>query len=150
MSKKKERPNKRVKNSIPRNEKIVLYYDMTRKQFEAVPDREKWDEHIICDCIVIMPTKKMHGSGYRMMDFVAIKDGKPLMRLSGCSDVIHIDGIGGSGYKKVYSDLVERRSWSIDCLNKSGLLRMFVSDCDLVCGGSLSSFEIWAVKSKEN
>jgi hypothetical protein len=119
---------------------------MTRKQFEAVPKREKWSEHITCDCIVIMPTKKMHDSGYRMIDFVAIKDGKPLMRLSGCSDVLHIDGIGGSGYTREYSKFVERKAWSIDCLRKSGLLRMWVSDYNLVCGGSLSSFELWAVK----
>jgi len=128
---------------------------MTRKQFEAVPHREKWDKHITCDCIVIMPTKKMHGSGYRMIDFVAITDGKPLMRLSGCSDVIHIDGIGGGGYRYLtdkpfnYSDLVQRKSWNMDCLRKSGLLRMWVNDHMLICGGSLSSFEVWAVKMTE-
>jgi len=129
---------------------------MTRKQFEAVPYREKWNEHIICDAIVIMPMKRMHGSGYRVMDFVAIKDGKPLMRLSGCSDVIHIDGIGGGGYRldklnnlQRYSDLVKRKAWGIDCLKKSGLLRMFVLGCNLICGGSLSSFELWAVAMTE-
>lgn len=128
---------------------------MTRKQFEAVPHREKWNEHVTCDCIVIMPTRKMHDSGYRAMDFVAIKDGKPLMRLSGCSDVIHIDGIGGRGYRynrliasnpiQRFSNLEERKARSIDCLHKSGLLRMWVDQCNLVCGPSLSSFEVWAV-----
>lgn len=121
---------------------------MTRKQFEALPYREHWDKHITCDCIVIMPTKRLHDSGYRMMDFVAVKDGKPLMRLSGCSDAIHIDGIGGSGYERniVYSNLTVKKAWSIDCLRKSGLLRMWVSGYNLICGGSLSSFELWAVK----
>jgi hypothetical protein len=145
MSKKEKRSNKRIKSSVSGDEGITIN-NMMRKQFEAVPHREKWDEHITCDCIVIMPTRKMHDSGYRAMDFVAIKDGKPLMRLSGCSDVIHIDGIGGGGYKRQYSDLVKRKSWSIDCLKKSGLLRMWVNQCNLICGGSLSSFELWAVE----
>jgi hypothetical protein len=114
----------------------------TRKQF-------------VCDCIVVLPMKKMHGSGYRLMDFVAIKDGKPLCKLSGCSDVIHIDGIGGSGYRydrlnptQRYFDLTKQKAWSIDCLAKSGLLRMWASYNDLICGPSLSSFEIWAVREE--
>lgn len=119
---------------------------MTRKQFEAVTYREDWSKHVTCDEIVILPTRRMHDSGYRSMDFVAIKNGKPLCRLSGCSDVIHIDGIGGRGYKREYSDLVERKAWSIDCLLKSGLLRMWVHDYNLICGSSLSSFEVFAVK----
>lgn len=122
---------------------------MTRKQFEVIPHREKWNEHVTCDSIVILPTKRMHDSGYRAMDFVAIKDMKPLCRVAGHSDVIHIEGIGGGGYKKEYSELVERKSWSIDCLKKSGLLRMWVNGCDLICGSSLSSFEIWSVKTEE-
>lgn len=154
MLKKKERSNKRIKNSLSRNEKVdIKINDMTRKQFEAVLYRTDWKQQIVCDYIVIMPSKKMHDSGYRYMDFVMVKDGKPLCRSSECSDVIHIDGMGGYGYtnrKEIlnYSDLVERKAWSIDCLKKSGLLRMWVNNYSLVCGPSLSSFEIWAVKDE--
>ena len=94
----------------------------------------------------------MHESGYRRMNFVAVKNGKPLCRLSGCSDVLHIEGIGGVGLKVIsdkpfsYNDLVERKAWSIDCLPKSGLLRMWVNDCDIVCGNALSYFEICCKK----
>jgi len=147
MPKKKERPDKRVKNSVSRNETIKIV-DMTRKQLEAVPARQ-WHEEIVCDYLVILPMRSMHDSGYRMMDFVAIKDGKPLMRVSGCSDVLHIDGIGGGGYRKEYSELVERKSWSMDCLRKSGLLRIWAQGYNLICGKGLSSFELWAVKCKE-
>lgn len=128
---------------------------MTRKQFENVPKREKWHEHTICDCVVILPTRRIHDSDYRMMDFVAIRYGKPLLRVSGCSDVIHIDGIGGGEYRGKdgslrmnFDDKVERKAWGIDCLKKSGLLRMWVNGYNLVCGGSLSSFELWAVRKK--
>jgi hypothetical protein len=148
MSKKEKRPNKRVKNSILRNEKIII--DMTRKQFENVPKRETWHENVVCDSIVIMPLKKIHDSGYRYLDFVAIKSGEPLFRLSGCSDALHIEGIGGSGERKngifSYYDLVDRKAWNMDCLPKSGLLRIWVDNCELVCGPSLSSFEIYSRK----
>lgn len=150
MSKKKERPDRRTQNSISRNEEISIN-NMTRKQFEAVPYRSHWGEYVTCDCVVIVPMRKIHDSGYRYMDFVAIKDEKPLCRLSGCSDVIHIDGIGGGGYRIPgisfnWSDLVERKAWDIDCLSKSGLLRMWADSHSLICGSSLSSFELWGVK----
>ena len=129
------------------NKKICIN-DMTRKQFEAVPYGINWQEQVTCDCIVILPGRRTHDSGYKCMDFVAIKDEKPLCRLSGHSDVLHIEGVGGRGYKKEYSDLVERKAWSIDCLKKSGLLRMWANTHNLVCGSALSSFELWAIKSE--
>jgi len=118
---------------------------MTRKQLEAVPIRQ-WHEEIVCDSLVILPMRSMHDSGYRCINYVAIKNGKPLALLTSCSDVIHIDGIGGAGYQRQYFDLVERKAWSIDCLGKSGLLRIWVQGCNLICGKGLSSFELWAVK----
>ena len=64
----------------------------TRKDFDALPGRD-WDEDIgEFDSLVILPTKRIHDSGFRCMDFVAVRKGVPLIRLSGCSDVIHIDG----------------------------------------------------------
>lgn len=92
----------------------------------------------------------MHDSGYRCMDFVAVKDDKPICRLSGCSDVIHIEGIGGFGYDWLNKygscpKLVPHSGWSIDCLATSGLLRMFVGD-GIRVGRALSSFEIYSVK----
>lgn len=73
---------------------------------------------------------------------------KSFCKLSGCSDVIHIDGIGG--YGKWTADrgvptLVPPKGWSIDCLKKSKLIRLF-SDGKLRAGRALSSFELYAVK----
>lgn len=109
--------------------------EMTRKDFDELPGRKKWDEEILCDGIIILPgrAKDMHDSGYRLMDFVAIKNSKPVCRLSGCSDVIHIGGIGGQNVS---------RSWNIDCLPKSGLLRMWMNGHFIKVGAALSSFEI--------
>lgn len=93
----------------------------------------------------------MHDSGYRCMDFVAVSEkGEPICRLSGCSDVVHIDGIGGFGdrWLEKYGTVPKRippSGWSIDCLAKSGLLRLFPSTRKIKCGMALSSFEIYAV-----
>ena len=127
---------------------------MTKTDFWNLPER-KWNKDIgEFDCLVILPTRRKHDSGYRLMDFAAVRKNKAICRLSGCSDVIHIDGIGGYGkdwvkkYKKVPKS-VPPIEWSIDCLMKSGFLRLFSNHCNLVCGLSLSSFEIFAIPIEE-
>ena len=125
---------------------------MAREDFEALPHRG-WDETIECHSLVILPMKDIHISGYRCMDFVAVVEGEAKCRLSGCSDTIHIDGIGGFG-----KDWIERCSgipeavppagWTIDCLPKSGLLRIRPASGRMTCGPALSSFEIFSVRRK--
>ena len=124
---------------------------MTRKEFELLPHR-KWDEEIICNSLIILPgrAKDKHDSGYRSMDFVAVINSKPKCLLSGCSDVIHIDGIAGLGDNWVNKyggvpKLIPPSGWSIDCLPKSGLLRMWPSSGKIKCAPALSSFEIYAL-----
>lgn len=121
---------------------------MTRKEFEVLPSR-KWDEDIgLFDTLVILPSRRLHDSGYRCIDFVAVRGDKAICRLSSCSDVIHIEGIGGYGFDwlKRYGTVPEAVppiGWSIDCLKVSGLLRLFAYH-KLRAGSALSSFEIYA------
>jgi hypothetical protein len=123
--------------------------DMTRKQFERVPYRDTLRDDIgLVDSLIILPSVDVHDSGYRCMAFIAVRDGKPLCRISGCSDAIHIDGIGGYGYKwlEKYNkipELVPPSDWSIDCLPKSGLLRLFTRS-KIRVGMPLSSFEVYS------
>lgn len=121
--------------------------EMKRTDFDDLPFRKNWAEEVVCDSIVILPTRRKHDSGYRVMDFVACLGNEPVCRLSGCSDVIHIDGIGGFGWayhKKGDRQVLLPRGWSIDCLWKSGLLRLFCSSKTIICGSALSSFEVWS------
>jgi hypothetical protein len=87
------------------------------------------------------------------MEFVTIQKGKPTYIVGGCSDVIHLAGIGGHNIgehnfderllvERIRTHACPRVSWSIDCLPVSGLLRLF---CDnrLYIGRSLSSFEVF-------
>ena len=121
----------------------------TRKDFEHLRVR-RWDEDIgEFDSLVILPQRRIHDSGYRCLDFVAVIGEKPICRLSGCSDVVHIEGIGGLGYNwlKQYKEcpsLVPPTAWNIDCLKTSGLLRLFARG-KIVAGAALSSFEIYQV-----
>lgn len=118
-------------------------HEMKRKDFDALP-RRKWDEDIgEFEELIILPLRSLHDSGYRLLDFIAVKGGEPIARLSGCSDVIHINGIGGySKFKGEIPRLIEPIGWSIDCLPKSGLLRLFTGE-SLTAGEALSRFEIY-------
>lgn len=125
--------------------------DLKKEDFENLPHR-KWDEEIICDSIVIIPMDYVHDSGFLCMDVIAIIDEKPVFRCSGCSDVIHIDGIGGYGLsiydsvecmKRIKSRMKPVTAWSIDFL-PCGYMRLFHSG-KIKIAPALSSLEIFAV-----
>jgi hypothetical protein len=122
--------------------------NMTRKEFEKIPPRKNWHDPVEFDALIILPTRHMHDSGFRCLDFVAVKSDKPVCRLSGCSDVLHINGIGGYGDRLAKFGSVPREmpilSWNMDCLPKSGLLRLWCDGHVLIDRGALSSFEVLA------
>jgi len=152
---------------------------MTEKEFRALPHREWNEDIGEFDSLIILPARRerwaeikykvrcwaskvfrlekpecwelphLHDSGYRCMAFVACIGADPICQLSGCSDVVHIEGIGGYG-RNWYERLgtIPRtgpvRDWSIDCLDESGLLHLFAHVSTLVVGPSLSSFEVFS------
>lgn len=74
-------------------------FEMSKEDFAKVPARKTFYEDIgEFDALVIIPTDQPHDSGYMFMDFVAVgSKGEPICRLSGWSDVLDLDGIGGYG-----------------------------------------------------
>jgi hypothetical protein len=130
------------------------YKEWTRKEFEALPMPTSYGNQEVgeVDSLIILPEKHYHDSGYRCMSFVTIQKGKPTYKISGCSDVIHFGGIGGLNVRYYTGDLTyqervkEKKTptvdWCIDCLPKSGLLRIFCNK-KIYIGASLSSFEIF-------
>jgi len=126
--------------------------NMTRKEFDALPYRGSFDSMIKDEIysIVILPQKSRHDSGYRLLDFVACgKNAQPICKLSGCSDVLHIEGIGGYGIDHTFiKQQIPVSGWSIDCLPTSGLLRIFC-DKQISVGAALSSFEIYSIRRKD-
>lgn len=123
-------------------------FDMTKEDFEKVPKRGGWSRDIgEFNALVIIPQDYTHDSGWMCMDFVAVsKEGEPICRLSGCSNVLNLDGIGGYGKWRAdehqFPNHIEPQGWSIDCL-PCGYLRLF-SRSTMTAGPALSSFEIYA------
>lgn len=119
-------------------------FDMTKEDFEKVPGRGGWSRGIgEFSSLVIIPQDYAHDSGWMCMDFVAVsKEDEPICRLSGCSDVLNLDGIGGYGNRRVgeFPNSIEPKGWSIDCL-PCGYLRLFSRS---TMTAALSSFEIYA------
>ena len=95
--------------------------------------------------VVIIPTKKLHDSGYACMEFILCdKDYKPIFRTFGGSDVIKIDGIGGYGKWNPKEGVPKAKTpigWSIDCL-PCGYLMLWCNE-PMLCSG-ISTFEIVA------
>ena len=123
--------------------------DMSRKELMDNIPYKKWEEEIICTDIIIVPIQKKHESGFRIMDYIACQNNKTICKLSGCSDILNLDGIGGYGNDKLKkSTYITNRlpiPWTIDCLNKSGLLRIFIPNYKLFIptGPSVSNMEIY-------
>lgn len=123
--------------------------NMTKDDFKKVP-HAKWN-----DCLegfnsfVIIPTDHAHDSGYMCMEFCAVDDqDRPIAILSGCSDVLNLDGIGGYGCnwmkKKEIPSSIPVKGWAIDCL-PCGYLRLFSGILNgLKSGFALSNFEVFA------
>ena len=108
--------------------KVLEVNSMSKKEFSALPQLG-WNEDVgAFNSLVIVPTERrfwsavwfkikgktmmlfrvngwvgmergMHDSGFRSMAFVPCKDGEPIGIVSGGSDALHIEGIGGFGYK---------------------------------------------------
>jgi len=122
--------------------------NMTRKEFEALP-YVPWDAPVRANGLILLPERKLHDSGYRCLSFIADCCDDTLAKLGGCSDVTHLGGICGFGcenWVEKYGECptsVPPVPWSIDCLPKSGLLRLFAPQHILILGPSLSSFEVF-------
>lgn len=80
---------------------------MTRKQFEALPifDFEETNK-VEIDSVVLLPTRRVHSSGYRMYSVVACKDSKAIGRLREYD---------------IFGILTNTESINIDCLKKLDL-----------------------------
>lgn len=126
-------------------EKNASMFNMSIKEFEELKNFKPKEEFNGC---VIIPTKKMHDSGYMCMKFALIKYDRVVGCVGGGCDVVHINGIGG--YRKdiksfrdaANTQKVPRVSWQIDCL-PNGLLRLY-GDHWLSIGDFINSdFEVY-------
>lgn len=119
-------------------------FTMRKKDFKKIPLRTKETNLSDIYSLVIIKTKRMHDSGYLCMDFVALDSkGKPICRISGMSDVLHINGIGGYGdFKNGVPEAIKPISWKTDCL-PCGYLRLFTGKRLKVSRYAISDFRVY-------
>lgn len=128
----------------------------TISEFRNLPKRPFGEDIGKFDSLVILPTRRKHDSGYRCMEFVAVKGETPICRMGGGSDVIHLLGIdgfncfGGNDNKKLFIRRAENVTFNailrMDCL-PCGLLRIFCH-YQFKAGLDLSSFELYVDETK--
>lgn len=97
--------------------------------------------------IIIVPTEDIHDSGFRCMKFVLELRGEFVGCVSGWSDVIHFNGIGGRGrwpYQEPYKPI----DYKIDCLKESRCIRIMTYN-ELELDQFIGSDFIFYVTEKE-
>ena len=100
--------------------------------------------------VIIVPLDgELHESGYRKMKFILVKkDGTVAGVVGGCSDVLHLNGIGGYGKISMITNYdykygkVNVIDWCIDCLPVCKCLRLYTSKKLEVEGVMLSDAQI--------
>lgn len=130
-------------------------YKMSLEELREVPYIEP-KANLKIGGIVIVPLEEVHDSGYACMKFVLLGEFHEVIgAVGGCSDVIHINGIGGYGdyqtcEESIKTGKIDVAAWSLDCLPTSGCLRLFN------CHGSMriseligSDFDVYAVKKEK-
>lgn len=99
--------------------------DYTLEELRAI---EIFGEQEEFNAFAIVPVEELHDSGYRCMKFILERDGDIVGAVSGWSDVVHVNGIGGYGEnfeQTIKSGRIPVVGISMDCLPKSGCIRFF-------------------------
>lgn len=122
------------------NDHAKSYENWTRKEFEALPklDISEFDYTAKIDAFVIIPTRKKHDSGFRIMNIAPIINRKPIGRFADMTDSIQL-----GNYHKDTNVL-----WAMDCLPASGLIRYWAKYQDCFVISPYSTFEIHSEKQK--
>ena len=92
--------------------------------------------------LVIVPMNEVHASGYRCMKFILEMNHKIVGVVGGWQDVVKVNGTLGAGLnftKSLETGMVKRIGWQIDCLPRSGCIRLWQREYILRCGEFESS-----------
>ena len=95
----------------------------TKKELAAI---ENFMPHGKFNAVVIVPTGEKHDSGFGVMKFILCRGSEMVGCVSGWSDVLHFNGIGG--YGKDDLNMQKCVAWGIDCLPRSECVRLFCFD----------------------
>lgn len=118
--------------------------ELIEKWIEELP-RRNYYEDLECESLIIVPSGRIHDSGFKCMNFIALdKHNLPICVHSTGSDVIHFNGFGGYGeYNENYGKIFPQGDWKIDLL-PCGYFRIFRGGY-IKLGRGLSDFDIYTV-----
>lgn len=121
--------------------------DYTLEELRNMENFGSAEDHF--SSVVIVPMNYVHDSGYLCMKFILLNEEQKIIGVcGGSSDVICLDGIGGYGksFNLKNRESVHRVGWELDCLPKSGCLRLFSSHKKMFfpSGIIVSTAEIYA------
>lgn len=112
---------------------------MKKSDFKYVPKLEYKEKIPKFDSLIIVPTNRKHESGYKIINYILVSGSTPVAQICGCSDVLHINGIGGRGRFLPNGEFEDKcNPWSIDLL-PCGYFRLF-SRGKLEFGGALDAW----------
>lgn len=98
---------------------------MTKEQLQELENFKPKENF---NAIVIVPMEENHDSDFSCMKFILLKGYEIVGVVSGWSDVININGIGGYGEHLDLNKSRKGYSWNIDCLPISKCVRLFIND----------------------
>lgn len=65
-------------------------YHSKKALFKCLP--RKWDEVIVAREVYVIPSNRLHDSGYHCIDFVALTNNGSLVRFGGSCDSVSLEG----------------------------------------------------------
>ena len=119
---------------------MKLVIDYTKEEYLALENKEP---NGYFSQVIIVPTDKIHDSGYRCMKYILCEKNEIVGVIGGWSDVLHLNGIGG--YGRNFNETIDTKKtdvidWKIDCLPISGCLHLFANrklSTDKWCGSDM-------------
>ena len=121
----------------------------TRKELLAI---EPFNEEALFNSVILVPTGKVHDSGYGCMRFILLDDGDIVGCIDKGSDVVYPNGIGNYGLElnraQIAARLVPHISLRVDCLKRSKCTRLIMSGSYKCDGFPCSDFIFYKVSDK--
>lgn len=120
---------------------------MTKEQLQEL---ENFKPEGTFNAVVIVPMEKNHDSDFSCMKFILLKGYEIVGVVSGWSDVVNINGIGGYGEHLNLNKQRKGYDWCIDCLPVSKCVRLFIDESkELYIDNFIGSNFIFYVKEED-
>ncbi len=118
-------------------EKAIDYW--TVREFKKLPVIESAKSVKEFDSFIIIPTVKLHESGYRLMKIVIVHKYFPIGIITVPIDLIQLFG----KFETLPDRFGKTVTWSVDCLHTSKLLHFFTDEA-LKLGNLFNTLDIYS------